>query len=109
MAAARAEQSNQRERDECEFHFIWSLAVRQVLKKPRQPAWVSPGLLLCPGRQTDPAQHKRTGELVSERLRELVSERLRSARTAPVLGNAPNRPSIADEMREEHRRRVLGE
>jgi hypothetical protein len=71
-----------------------------VLKKPRRPAWVSPGLPLCPGRQTDPAQHKRTGEFVSERLPELVSERLRSAR-------APNCPGIADEMREEHRRRVL--
>ena len=107
MAAARAEQSNQHERHECEFHLVPSRS--KVLKKPRQPAWVLPGLPLCPGRQTDPAQHKRTGELVSERLRELVSERLRSARTAPVLGNAPNRPSIADEMREEHRRRVLGE
>ena len=51
---------------------------------------MSPGLPLCPGRQTDPAQHKRTGEFVSERLPELVSERLRSAR-------APNCPGIADE------------
>ena len=137
MAAARAEQSEQRERDECEFHLV-PLAVGQrglnnfnavdrhrtlktnrpapdpqhsietVLKKPRRPAWVWSGLPLCPGRQTDPAQHKRTGELVSERLRELVSERLSSARTAPVVGNAPNRPSIADEMPKEHRR-LLGE
>jgi hypothetical protein len=28
-----------------------------VLKEPRRPAWVSPGAPLCPGRQTDPAQH----------------------------------------------------
>jgi hypothetical protein len=63
---------------------------------------IAPELPMCPGRQTDPAQHKRTGEFVSERLPELVSERLRSAR-------APNCPGIADEMREEYRRRVLSE
>jgi hypothetical protein len=79
MAAARAEQSEQRERDECEF---LHRTLNAILKKPRRPAWVSPGLPLCPGRQTDPAQHKRSGELVSERLLELVSDRLRSARTA---------------------------
>jgi hypothetical protein len=64
---------------------------------------------MCPGRQTDPAQRKRTGELVSERLRELVCEWLRSARTARAVGSVPNRPGIAEEMREEHRRRVLGD
>ena len=49
------------------------------------------GAPMWPDRQTDPAQLKGTGELVSERLRELVSQRL-----SPVLSG------IADEMREEH-------
>jgi len=79
-----------------------------MLKEAPAPSHLRRGLPMCPGRQTDPARQNRNGQLVSERLREMVSERLRSPRTKLALGKRPDSLSIADEMREEHRRRVLG-
>ena len=89
MAAARAEQSEQRERDECEF---LHRTLNAILKKPRRPAWVSPGLPLCPGRQTDPAQHKRSGELVSERFSADGARRSTSSSRARRMIDGPGRP-----------------